>query len=308
MVCKTARSEIRVVLRNEVFMMSYMASRQASFSGIADVAGDIPGLQHLLEKIYRERGFDFREYKETTLTRRLGRRLRARGVGSYFEYASVLDGDSTEYNNLFKDLTINVTSFFRDGWAFRTLEELALPALIGEKTNARKIIRIWSAGCANGAETYSIAMLVSEMLGGELGAWEVSIIGTDIDTEVLRCAQEGLFSFKEVEEIPAGLREKYFEAEKQGFRVKTRLGHMVTFEVHNLSSAPPYHDLDLVVCRNLLIYFRPGLQERVIKGLHSALREDGFLLLGKAELPIGETKRLFQCVDKRARLYRKNIR
>ena len=265
-------------------------------------------LQHLLEKIYRDRGFDFREYRETTLIRRLGRRLRARGAGSYAEYARVLDRDRTEYDRLFKDLTINVTSFFRDGWAFKILEELVLPELIHKEVNTGNGIRVWSAGCATGEETYSIAMLASEVLGAERNNREVSIIGTDIDTEALKRAQEGIFSSKEVEGIPPALLERYFVSENKGYRVKASVREMVAFEVHNLSSATPYHDLDLVVCRNLLIYFTSRLQERVIKGFYSALREDGFLLLGKAEVPIGETKRMFQCVDKRARLYRKHIR
>lgn len=275
---------------------------------VADRGEHSTDLEYLLEKIYRERDFDFREYKETTLTRRLGRRLRAQGVETYADYERILDKDRSEYDKLFKDLTINVTSFFRDDWAFRALEELVLPALMYKKVNTGNGIRIWSAGCASGEETYSIAMLISEALKAERSERQVSIIGTDIDTEALKRAQEGFFSSKEVEGIPAALRKRYFEAENQGFRVKTRLGQLVGFEVHNLSGDLPYHDIDLVVCRNLLIYFRPVLQERVLQGFHRALKGGGFLLLGKAETPVGETKRQFHCVDKKARLYSKEIR
>jgi chemotaxis methyl-accepting protein methylase len=124
------------------------------------------GLISLMEKVYLERGFDFRGYKESTLTRRLGRRLRARGVQTYIDYARVLDNDQTEYDRLFMDLTINVTSFFRDEVAFNALEEVVLPALI---TKGETNIRIWSAGCATGEEPYSIAMLLMECLHWESG-------------------------------------------------------------------------------------------------------------------------------------------
>ena len=278
------------------------------------------GLQCLLEKVYRERGFDFREYKESTLTRRLARRLHARGAETYADYAGILDQDPTEYDRLFNDLTINVTSFFRDDVAFNALEEVVLPALIGRQTGEPRgggapaplhlrtpapLLRIWSAGCATGEEPYSIAMLLLERLGQDIGCWDVSILATDVDAKALGRAHEEVFGPRDVEGIRPAWLERYFVAEGEAFRVRPALRQLVTFEVHNLVSDPPYRDLDLVVCRNVLIYFAPPLQTRVLKGFHEGLREGGFLLLGKAEVPVGETRGLFQCVDRKAKLYRK---
>ena len=265
-------------------------------------------LQCFLEKIYRERGFDFREYKETTLARRLERRLRARGAQTYADYASILDQDPDEYNRIFKDLTINVTSFFRDKAAFEALVETALPALIGKRdriTGARRKLRIWSAGCATGQEPYSIAMLLLEMLGPEISSWDVHILATDVDAEALQRARQGIFAAKNVGDIRPALLNRYFVSHDDGFRVQSVLKELVAFQTHNLVSDPPYHDLEMVICRNVFIYFAPALQSRVLKDFHEGLKEDGFLLLGKAEVPVGDTNRLFYCIDKKAKLYQK---
>ncbi|MBU0569061.1 hypothetical protein KJ693_09375 [bacterium] len=163
------------------------------------------GLERLLEKIYQERGFDFREYKEGTLTRRLGRRLWARGVKEYDDYARILDQDPGEYEMLFDDLTINVTSFFRDDFVFRTLEEVVLPKLIEKNTNNHKTLQIWSAACATGEEPYSLAILLLEMLGEKIDSWKVNIIATDIDAKALSRAKEGVFASKQVEDIQPAL-------------------------------------------------------------------------------------------------------
>jgi len=266
------------------------------------ITGESKGLISLMEKIYRERGFDFRGYKETTLTRRLGRRLRARGVQSYIDYARVLDNDQTEYDRLFNDLTINVTSFFRDELAFNSLENVVLPAFTqkGEKN-----IRIWSAGCATGEEPYSLAMLLVETLGAEASHWGITILGSDIDAKALDQARDGVFSKIQVEGIRPTWLEKHFYAGDSSFRVSPALKELVIFKEHNLVSDPPYSGLDLVVCRNVLIYLNPLPQAQMIEGFYSALKQGGFLLLGKSEIPVGETRTLFNCIDKKAKVYQK---
>ena len=141
-------------------------------SRLPEKAGtEITELQDLLEKIYRERGFDFREYKETTLERRIARRLRARGVDTYAGYEGVLSRDPAEYDRLFDDLTINVTGFFRDDAAFEALAKAALPAVISRNAGTGKGIRIWSAGCAPGGEPYSIPIILMELLGSDIALW-----------------------------------------------------------------------------------------------------------------------------------------
>ena len=264
------------------------------------ITEETKGLISLMEKVYRKRGFDFRGYKESTLTRRLGRRLRARCARTYADYACVLDNDQTEYDRLFNDLTINVTGFFRDELAFNSIETIVLPAFTRK---AEKNIRIWSAGCATGEEPYSIAMLLLETFGAETSQWNIIILGTDIDAKALEKARDGIFY--KVEGIRPAWLERYFYPDKDGFRVKPALKELVTFEEHNLVSDPPYSGLDMVVCRNVLIYLNPMPQAQTIEGFLTALKKGGFLLLGKAEVPVGETKHLFKCLDRKAKLYRK---
>ncbi len=264
--------------------------------------------QRLLEKVYRQRGFDFRGYRPSTLSRRLSRRLRARGARSYVEYRRVLDDDPDEYDKFFDALTINVSSFFRDEVAFRSLGETVVPQLIHGDGERNAGMRVWSAGCAKGQEPYSIAMIFLETLGSELSPRKAAIIGTDIDATALRYAREGVFGPKDVEGIRSEWVEKYFMSLNGGFRIKPAVKQLVRFEEHNLVSDLPYRDVDLVVCRNVLIYFSPDLQTRVFRHFHEGLKAGGYLLLGKAEVPIGETKSMFQCVDRRAKLYRKGGR
>ena len=262
-------------------------------------------LHILMEKIYRERGLDFREYKETTLTRRLCRRLGARGVKTYDDYARILDHDPVEYDKLFNDLLINVTSFFRDEVAFRTLRNVVLPALISRGAGKGQCLRIWSAGCATGEEPYSVALLLLEMLGQIISQWNITIHATDIDVEALNRARNGVFTAKEVTGIQPAWLDRYFVPKGNNFHATQALKQLVAFEVHNLVCDPPFYDLDLAVCRNVLIYFNPALQNRVLKGFHDGLRKEGFLLLGKSETPIGETAALFSCIDIKAKLFQK---
>lgn len=263
-------------------------------------------LDRLLEKVFHERGFDFREYRESTLRRRIGRRLRACGVDTYADYARALDRNPEEYEHLFNDLTINITSFFRDDVAFNALKEEALKELIKRNTRKQRALRFWSAGCATGEESYSIAILLLEMLGSEIKKWDITIIATDIDNRALQRAQDGYFISEEIKSIKPALRRRYFLREAEGFRVKPGLKELLTFRIHNLVSDKPYKEIDLVVCRNVLIYLKPTLQMHVLNSFHDSLKNKGFLLLGKAEIPVGETKELFTCVDRKGKLFRKN--
>lgn len=270
------------------------------------MADEQTGLQQLLEKIYRERGFDFREYRKTTLTRRMGRRLRATGAVSYEQYAGILGRNPDEYTRLFNDLTINVTSFFRDDPAFTALEEVVLPELLNGRGKQKRDIRVWSAGCATGEEPYSVAILLLEYLRSEAKGWEIRVLGTDVDPRAIDKARSGLFAKADVEGLRPKLLKRYFSGEREEFSVKRGLKRLVTFEEHSLLAEPPCTGQHLVLCRNVLIYFSSTLQVRVLKHLYEGIRQKGFLLLGKAEVPVGETRKLFRCVDKKAKLYRKS--
>ncbi|MDI6795110.1 MAG: protein-glutamate O-methyltransferase CheR [bacterium] len=164
---------------------------------------------------------------------------------------------------------------------------------------------MWSAACATGEEPYSVAILLLEMLGPKIDSWKVNIIATDIDIKALNRAEEGAFTLKQVEGIQPALLKNYFVQENNSFSVKPEVRQLVTFKVHNLAGDPPYQDLDLVICRNVIIYFISTLQSRMLTGFHEGLKKGGFLLLGKAEVLIGEMRRMFECLDIKAKLYRK---
>lgn len=179
-----------------------------------------------------------------------------------------------------------------------------MPALTGKRRFASNSLRIWSAGCATGEEPYSVGMLLLDSLGLKTSLHN-TIIGTDIDTNALDHAREGVFTQEDIADISQARLKKYFVRKSQVFHVKPILKQLVNFEQHDLVIEPPYYALDLVVCRNVLIYFNQGLQTRVLNNFYNGLKEGGFLLLGKAESMMAETSALFTCLDKKAKLYRK---
>ena len=264
-----------------------------------DSIQDEKGLFKLLDKIHHERGVDFRNYAKTTLARRIGRRLQANAVATYSEYSRLLDLDSGEYARLFNDLFINVTRFLRNEAAFKAL---------GQAISARRAenpLRIWSAGCATGQEPYTVAMLLMDLKKNDAGIKDadVSIVATDIDAPALAQAREGLYDPSVEEDLPDQWRHDFFTLEAGGLRVRPELKKMISFETHNLAGDPPYPDLDIVVCRNILIYFNPALQVKVINKFHQGLKPGGFLLLGRYEMLLNEARRKFRCLDFDARLY-----
>lgn len=266
------------------------------------ISNDDIEFQCLLDMISHKLGFDFREYRQTTLKRRLSRRMHARGAETYANYALILDGDPMEYNRFLNDFLINVTRFFRDEASFRALEEVVVPALISK---AQKSIRVWCAGCSTGQESYSIAILLLNLLKLDHDLFDIRILATDIDAKALEQARQGFFTPKEVEDIPPAWLERYFVFENKGFQLKQEIRELVSFEIHNLIKDPYYYDMDLIVCRNVVIYFTSSFKERVLNGFNNVLKKGGFLLLGKTEVPMGKAKGLFQCVDIKSKLYQK---
>lgn len=265
-------------------------------------------LHVLLEKIFHERGIDFRGYKKATVSRCLGRRMQARGARTYADYSAILDKDPGEYGRLFDELTINVTSFFRNEAAFDALKEVISNAVQKGKGGESERVLIWSAGCSTGEEPYSIAILLKEILGPEIGSLDVKILATDIDSKALAHAREGVFSPSSVEPIQTSRLENCFLKENRGFRVKPSLRKLVTFEQHNLVQDPHYENLDFVVCRNVIIYFNLALQMQMMRNFYRSLNDSGFLLLGEYEIPMGEARKLFYCLDFKAKLYKKAVR
>jgi two-component system CheB/CheR fusion protein len=260
-------------------------------------------LERLIEYIQESRGMDFRGYKQSSLCRRVTARMQQVGSTGFEEYHSRLEADPGEFRDLLNTVLINVTAFFRDTEAWEKLRSDVIPFLLGRERERRQI-RVWSAGCASGEEPYSIAMLLAEALGlREFGA-RVKIYATDLDEDALALARQATYAPRDVADVAPDLLEKYFEHTGDSYTVHRELRRRVIFGRHNIVVDAPISRIDLLACRNLLIYFERGTQDKILPRLHYALVDDGVLFLGKAETQLARSK-LFQPIDMRHRLFRK---
>ena len=261
------------------------------------------GLEDLLVFIRDARGFDFTGYKRSTLRRRIRRRMQEVGATNFVEYRDHLEASAEEFGHVFNTILINVTSFFRDAetWAF--LRQEIMPELIATADPSRGI-RVWSAGCASGEEAYSLAIAFAEALGIEECAKRVKIYGTDLDEDALREARMGIYPAKNLESISPALRQKYFEPSGTQFAFCPDLRQRVIFGRHDITRDAPISRLDLLICRNTLMYFNVETQAQVIDRFHFALREGGYLFLGKAEMLLADGER-FEVVSMRQRYFRR---
>jgi chemotaxis methyl-accepting protein methylase len=265
-------------------------------------------LDLLLEKVYREGGHDFRDYKCGTVTRRLQRRLYATGATTYLEYMQFLDSHPEEYQRLADDLTIKVSGFFRSQHTFHQVAKLVLPELVAYKRNReQQRLSIWSAACARGEEPYSIAILLADFLGNRLPEFEISIHASDINRRALTEAREGIYSPKEVENLPPAILESYFTSNDEGYVANSNIRQMVSFSYFDLVSTkpPPFANLDCVFCCNILIYLRKQLQERVLGIVYDSLATPGYLVLGEVETPTDSLRPKLECLDAKAKIYKK---
>jgi chemotaxis protein methyltransferase CheR len=259
----------------------------------------------LTRKISVERGFGCASYKEKCLRRRIAVRMRARGVHTYTDYSRILDADAGEYDRLLDALTINVTKLFRNWEAYASLATNVVPELWHRESAA---IRAWSAGCSSGEEPYSIAVLFHRYAAtngmlAQIG--RIHVLGTDIDRQSLAAAERGEFEASDFADTPDELRSRYFQPVAP-FTVAPAIRSMVEFARHDLlaASAPRGHQ-DLIVCRNVLIYFDRESQEQIFEVFHHALSPGGFLMLGKVETLLGRARSLFAPVDARERIFRR---
>ncbi|WP_437738590.1 CheR family methyltransferase [Sorangium sp. So ce1335] len=239
---------------------------------------------HALLELVRERsGIDFKKYKQATILRRLRRRMAATNTDTIDEYVGYLAEHTEEHQRLVNSFLIKVTEFMRDPDLFAHLRNVILPALIGHARTDNKSLRIWSAGCATGEEAYSLAILISELLGDELDSFSVRIFSTDLDSDAVAFARRGIYGAAAVEELPRELVDRYFVAIDGHYQVKKRIRNLTVFGEHDLGQRAPFPHLDLVLCRNVLIYFTSDLQRRTLHLFAFSLREGGYLVLGKAE-------------------------
>ena len=265
-----------------------------------EVSKEFDGLLDLLK---RARGFDFSGYKRASLVRRVRKRMQAVGAESYTDYMRVLEREPGEYDQLFNTVLINVTTFFRDGVPWEFLSEEIVPQIVARR-GRNDTIRVWSAGCATGQEAYTLAMIFAECLGVEEFLRRVKVYATDLDEEALTYARQGAYTAGEVESVPDPLKERYFERQNGRFYFKKPLRRCVIFGRNDLVDDAPISKIDLLVCRNTLMYFDSQTQARVLNRFHFALRDGGFLFLGKAETLSTHTN-VFEPVDLQRRVFAK---
>jgi two-component system CheB/CheR fusion protein len=259
------------------------------------------GFRPLLEKLSRTYNFDFREYKEPSLARRIRARMAALHVESFDTYARYLDQHAEEHIALFNTILINVTTFFRDPEAWKLIGSDVIPRIVDAAGDSRSI-RMWCAGCSSGEEPYSLAMLLAEHLGERAGEYLVKIYGTDIDEEALTTARHAAYRLEQLKDVPSELVDRYFGRDGQLYRVRRDLRRWCIFGAHNLTQAPPLSHIDLLVCRNVLIYFTSELQERILTRFHYAIREDGYLFLGRSESLLARS-RMFRPMQLKWRIF-----
>jgi two-component system, chemotaxis family, CheB/CheR fusion protein len=260
----------------------------------------------LLNHLQATRGFDFHGYKPASLARRIRKRMDAIGVEGFARYQDYLEVHPDEFSNLFNTILINVTSFFRDPPAWEAIRRLAIPQIIAAKPPGESI-RVWSAGCASGEEAYTLAMVLSEELGEEQFRERVKIYATDVDEDALNTARHAVFTPRQVESVPPELLEKYFDKGDQVYTFRKELRRQVIFGRHDLINDAPISRIDLLTCRNTLMYLNAETQAKVLNRLHFALNEGGFLLLGRAETLMAHGH-AFVSVDLKRRLSRKGSR
>ena len=262
------------------------------------VEGQLPQICSLLR---RRTGHDFSRYKQSTMVRRVRRRMSELRADAVPTYLDLLRNDPKEVERLFRDLLIGVTNFFRDAEAFEVLERKVIPQLF-EKKGFDEQVRVWVPGCSTGEEAYSIAILLREKALEMEEPPHVQIFATDIDASSLETARQAWYPERIADQLTAGRLDRFFVRHGNMYQVSKEIREMCLFSTHNIITDPPFSRLDLVSCRNLLIYLEPDLQKKLIPLCHYALRSGGFLFLGPSE-SVAAYPELFRAVDRRLRIF-----
>jgi two-component system CheB/CheR fusion protein len=284
--------------------MDARPDREARRSTTRPTEAKDPSFERLLGYLKESRSFDFTGYKRASLMRRVQHQMRQVEITSFDDYYDYLQVHPDEFTALFNTILINVTSFFRDEDAWNYLAETAIPNLLG--TVEDEPIRVWSAGCASGEEAYSLAMIFAEALGGAEFRQRVKIYATDVDEEALAVARQAVYTDKDLRALPEGYQEKYFEAANGRFAFRKDLRRNVIFGRNDLVQDAPISRLHLLACRNTLMYFNAETQTRIVSRLGFALRPNGLLFLGKAEMLLNHTA-TFEPLDLKRRFFRKAV-
>ncbi len=284
----------------QIGLLLYDLLMGASIPQTEDRTEDV--LQEILEQVSRQASIDFRPYKTSTILRRIGRRMTVTHCRTMRVYADYLKMYPEEVGELVKAFLINVTQFFRDTDAFVYIKDEVLPKLIDRARGGNKVLRVWTAGCATGEEPYSLAMLLTDLLGVEFSEWSVKIFATDLDEAAITFARRGIYSENMLKGIPTDYRSRFFERVDYGYRISKTLRQMIIFGQQDLSRSAPFPHIDLVLCRNVLIYFTPELQEYVLNQFAFSLSPGGYLFLGKAET-VRPIQSFYELVNKHWKVY-----
>lgn len=260
-------------------------------------------LRSILMIVRTQAGVDFSQYKRNTVRRRIARRMALHGVDNYSQFRHMLREDPAEVERLFKDLTINVTRFFRDEFAMAELAETGLRPMMADKAD-NSPLRIWVPGCSTGEEAYSLAILLLEAMEEMAKSFDIKIFATDVNEEAVTTARSGLYPEAISADISQNRLRRFFSKKGQRYQVDSKIRDMVVFAAHDVTSDPPFSNLDLISCRNLLIYMKPELQQKVLPVFHFSLNLGGLLFLGTSET-VGEAADLFTCESKKGKVFRK---
>ncbi len=269
----------------------------------AGVEDEEAHLRQIFQRLRSAHGVDFTHYKRTTIRRRIERRMMLRRIESLDEYRESLDRDPAELAALFQDFLIRVTEFFRDPPAFDALRDHVLPALC-EGRSPREPIRIWVPGCATGEEVYSVAIAVLEYLGDRLASLKIQIFGTDVSEPALEKARAGVYPASSLQDVSPERLERFFIRQNGDYRIAKDVRDLCLFARQDVTRDPPFSRLDLISCRNLLIYLDDVAQRRVLRTFHYALRPHGMLFFGPAET-VSQSPELFEQLDSGLRVFRR---
>lgn len=268
------------------------------------VGGDIPDSAYwqIGEILREQQNFNLDGYKDLCIKRRIAARIRAVGMSGPDAYIELLAGQQDEQQKLLAALSIHVSHFFRNPSTYKVLEKQVLPELVERSRRQRSKLRIWSVGCAHGEEPYSLALLCQKLLrqGDQL-----SIIGTDLSPEALLRAKRGCYEKGRLQEVAEGLLQSSFVLRDKRYCLIDKVKKSVRFFRHDILSDQPFYRADLILCRNVLIYFSRTQQARILQILAAALPPGGFLVLGRAETLVSACRDLFRCIDPAERIYQR---
>jgi len=272
-----------------------------------DIHEDETEFTELKKIITRKIGFNCEDYKQPHLKRRMAVRLRITKSKSYKEYSDILLKSAEEEKQLKETLTVNVTELFRNPEMFESVRANVLPELIKSKGENR-VLKIWSAGCSNGEEASSIAIMLREVLGASFKRYNMSILCTDIDEDSLAKAEKATFNPKQLEKISKERLDRFFVKTDNSYTLNDELKKLLKVKHHDMISGPKISGFDLIYCRNVTIYFEQKLQEVLYQNFYNALNEGGYFVMGKTESLVGPAGRLFKSVDLKERIYQRKER